>query len=1077
MSKQIQPTVSGQLDALRWRCIGPARGGRSVAVAGDPSDPLVFYFGACAGGVWKTVDGGIYWRCVSDGYFTSAPVGAIAVARSDSNVVYAGTGEAVIRTDVSYGDGVYKSTDAGRTWSHIGLRETHHISKVCVHPTDPDVVYVAALGDAFGPNEERGVFRSKDGGTTWKKVLYRNKDTGTVDLSMDPNNPRILFAAFYQIRRTFWDLTGGGPGGGLFRSFDGGDTWEEISGRSGLPGGVLGKIGVSVSQAASGRVYALFEAEGDRTGLYRTDDHGDNWVQISQNRDLMHRPWYFTHVFADTAHADTVYVTNYQMWKSTDGGSNYTEMTTPHGDNHELCIDPVNPRRMILGNDGGACVSFNGGNTWSSIYNQKTSAFYRMDIDNQHPYRVYATQQDNTCISVPNATEWDVITLADYTYPGTGESGFIAVKPDDPDIVYCGAIGSSPGGAAALQRYDHRTRQIQLVNVWPEESSGIAPKNLKYRFGWTFPIVFSPHDSNILYVGGNRLFRTRDEGMNWTPISPDLSLNDVSRQGYSGGPLNHETVGCEGHAACASVVESRHRRGEIWASTDDGLVHVTRNDGGTWKNVTPKSMPELAYVGCVEISPHDADTVYVSATRYKLADYEPYLFRTKDGGKTWKSIIGNFPKGEITRVIRADPVRPGLLFVGTETGIFFSVDDGARWSRMGGGFPVVPVYDLKLKGSDLVAATHGRSFWVLDDVTPLRELATSQKTTRLVTPRTTVRTKLAWSAGIAFAKTGISYSSSFGVGAGTEMVQKPDGSRVRQYLDVGENPPNGAIIYYWLPKDADGPVSLSISDASGKVIKRFSSDGKDAAASARLGTKAGLNRFVWDMKHPGPTKLDPSLVVEKYKPLTITLPWASESGDSSGPAVVPGSYRVDLGVGGETHAATFAVVKDPRLKTTQKDFDKQFALLRMLYGKLSEGNDAVNRIRLLKRQLGELQKRLGTQYSRLNSQGVKLVGQLEAIEGVLVDIKRETLRDVLRNPSGLNDTLVDLIDVVTIADASPTTQARQVSDEVMAKVDAEVRRLDDLIKGEVGALNGSLRSAGIEPLGTAMGHSQGGDAG
>ena len=486
----------------------------------------------------------------------------------------------------------------------------------------------------------------------------------------------------WEAKRNFWNVSSGGPGSGLFRSTDGGDTWEEISTKPGLPTGMLGKIGVSISPARSGRVWALVEAEGDKTGLYRSDDFGMRWTMVSPNRDLMHRPWYYTHVFADPGHGDTVYVTNLQMWKSTDGGTTFSEVTTRHGDNHDLWIDPKDPTRMIEGNDGGANISFNGGATWSTIYNQKTAQFYRIDVDNQYPYRVYGTQQDNTSISVPSASEWGVITLADCSYPGTGESGFIAVDPRDHNIVYVGAIGSSPGGAGALQRYDHRTRQIQLVNVWPEESTGIAPEDLKYRFAWTFPIVFSPHDPGTLYAGGNCVFRTRDEGMNWERISPDLSLNDRKRQGASGGPITRESAGAEVHATCACVVESPHRRDEIWASTDDGLVHVTRDGGKSWKDVTPKGMPELAYVGCVEVSAHDADTIYVAATRYKLADYRPHLFKTTDGGRSWKSINGNLPKDEISRVVRADAVAKGLLYVGTETGIHFSLDDGATWTRM-----------------------------------------------------------------------------------------------------------------------------------------------------------------------------------------------------------------------------------------------------------------------------------------------------------------------------------------------------------------------------------------------------------
>ncbi|RNJ42616.1 glycosyl hydrolase [Mesorhizobium erdmanii] len=1060
MSTQIRVTDPKSLEALKWRCIGPARGGRVVAVAGDHDNPMVFYFGACAGGVWKTIDGGVYWRCVSDGFFTSASVGALAVARSDSNVIYAGMGETTIRGDVSYGDGVYKSTDAGRSWTHLGLKETRHIGKICIHPYDPDIVYVAALGDAFGPNEERGVFRSKDGGKTWQKVLYRNPDAGAVDISMDPNNPRILFATTWQTRRSFWNLSSGGPGSGMFRSLDGGDTWEELSGRNGLPGGVLGKIGVSVSQAQCGRVYALLEAEGDKIGLYRTDDYGDRWVQISQNRDLMHRPFYYTHVFADPAHADTVYVTNLQMWKSIDGGASFTEVITPHGDNHDLWIDPVNPKRMIEGNDGGACVTFNGGTTWSSIYNQNTAQFYRIDVDDQYPYRVYATQQDNTAISVPSASEWGVITLGDCTYPGTGESGFIAVDPKDPDIVYCGAVGSSPGDCGALQRYDHRTRQIRLVSVWPEKISGMASKNMRYRFGWTFPITFSPHDQKILYIGGNHVFRSRDEGSSWTVISPDLSLNDQARQDHSGGVLTHDDSGAEVHATCASVVESPHRKGDIWASTDDGLVHVTRNDGAQWSNVTPEAMPELGYVGCVEISPHDADTVYVAATRYKLADYHPYLFRTKDGGKSWQSIVGDFPNGEITRVVRADPVRPGLLFAGTETGVFFSLDDGAHWSRMAGGLPVVPVYDLKIKGSDLVAGTHGRSFWILDDVTPLRELAADQKDVKLVSPRPTVRAKLNYCAETGYAKTVINYGPGWGIGAATEVVELEGGRTDRRYLDCGENPPNGAIVYYWLPDDAEGPVKLTFRDAADKPIIAFSSEDKDAPFHSKPGTNAGLHRFVWDLRHPRPAKLERSLVIQKYKPL------APEAEDPSGPAVVPGSYKVELQANGKSQTVGLTIVKDPRIATTEKEFAEQFELSQRLFGKLSALNQAVNRIRLLKRQLADVQKRLDDSDKSLGGRTQSLVGRLEAIEGVLIDIKRETPRDRDdRNPPGLNDKLIDLVNVVAIADAAPTLQARQVSDEIMSKVDGEIKKLDGLVTEEVTALNVALKNAGVELLG------------
>ncbi len=849
--------AAAELDALKWRCIGPPRGGRVVAVAGDPEDRSVFYFGACAGGVWKTIDGGIYWRCVSDGFFGSAAIGALAVSRSDPNVIYAGTGETEIRLDVSYGDGVYKSTDAGRTWSHLGLRESRFVGRIRIHPDDPDLVYVAALGDVFGANEERGVFRSRDGGKTWSKVLYRDADTGAVDLAMDPRNPRILFAAFWQTRRNFWNLSSGGPGSGLFRSTDGGEIWSEISRHPGLPTGPLGKLGVAVSPARSGRVWALVETEAEKTGLYRSDDYGESWALVSSHRDLMHRPWYYTHVFADPCHAETVYVANLALWKSTDGGASFTEIQTPHGDNHDLWIDPADPNRMIEGNDGGACVSCNGGQTWSSIYNQPTAQFYRIDTDNQYPYRVYATQQDNTTISTPSAAVWGAITLGDCTYPGTGESGFVAVHPEDPNIVYCGAIGSSPGGAGALQRYDHRTGQIQLVNVWPEASLGIAPKDMRYRFAWTFPIVFSPHDSGILYAAGNHVFRSRDEGMSWEEISPDLSLNDIARQGPSGGDITHENAGAEVHATCASLAPSPHRRGEIWASTDDGLVHVTRDDGKSWQNVTPPGMPELAYVGCVEISPHDADTIYLAATRYKLADYKPYLFRSTDGGQSFHIDQRRFSgrrdhprrargSGAQRAVVRRH--RDGRLLQPERR---TKLDAHGRGSAGRAG----------LRSEDQGDGPGGGNPrpLVLD---PGRHHAAQRPRRRrprnaasLSPAQRFARSCISGPCG-ASGRAALRTRSLPEWAAGSEPSASRTGPSGREYLDVGENPPNGAIVYYWLDEGVSGPVSLAFHDDAGTAIASFRSDDTGLPAAKRPSVRPGLNRFAWDLKYPGPEPLD-----------------------------------------------------------------------------------------------------------------------------------------------------------------------------------------------------------------------------
>jgi len=584
----------------------------------------------------------------------------------------------------------------------------------------------------------------------------------------------------------------------------------------------------------------------------------------------------------------------------------------------------------------------------------------------------------------------------------------------------------------------------------------VAARDLKYRFAWTFPIVFSPHDSKILYVGGNHVFRTTDQGMSWTAISPDLSLNDRSRQGPSGGEVTGENAGAEIHASCACVVESPHRRGEIWASTDDGLVHVTRDDGAHWHNVTPPGLPELAYVGCVEISAHDADTIYLAATRYKLADYRPYLFRSADGGRNWQSINGDFPVGEITRAVRADPVRRGLLFVGTETGIFFTLDDGLSWSRLPGGLPVVPVYDLKIKGADLVAATHGRSFWVLDDITPLRELADGNTATRLFAPRTTVRTKLHFGA-LGKLGAGVSFAIAPGIGGGVKTVEQPDGTTLREYLDVGENPPNGAIVYYWL--DEHGPVTLTFRDGSGAAIVSFRSDDDNLSAARRPGTRRGLNRFVWDLKYPGPVKLDPALAPARPKPL---MP---EPDPPSGPAVVPGEYQVELAVGPIVQSARFTVVKDPRLATTAEAYRQQFALLTELTQSLSKLTATVNRIRRIKRQLGALTERLGEAYRDLAGKTRDVGERLSAVEGVLVDVKRQSARDTLRQPAGVNDTLLDLINMAAIADAAPTVSVVAVSRELMDRVDAEVGKVDALVADDVARINRLAAEASVDLIG------------
>ena len=691
------------IQALDWRHIGPHRGGRVVAVAGDPVEAQTFYFGACAGGVWKTTDGGTYWENVSDDQINVAAIGAIAVAESDPNVVYIGTGEACIRLDVSHGDGVYRSTDGGTTWQHCGLEDTRHISRVRIDPRDADRVYVAALGHAYGPNDERGIFRSLDGGQSWERVLFVSDRAGAADLALDPTNPRILYATIWEAQRYPWNMRSGGDDSGVYRSLDGGDSWERISGNPGFATEMLGRMGVAVSRSRPARIFAVVEAGEGQGGLYRSDDRSESWTRVSKSRDLIGRAWYYCHVFVDPSDAETVWVLNVGCWRSTDGGRNFDRVATPHGDNHDLWIDPATPRRMIEGNDGGACVSFNGAETWSTIYNQPTAQFYHLDIDSQFPYRVNGTQQDNSVISVPSRSRTAGIPYAENHQVGFAESGYIAVHPDDPDLMFAGATGSAPGGGGPIWSYDHRSRQSRLVTVSPESFLGEAITGLTHRFPWTFPISFSPHDSNVLYTTGECVFRSTDLGTSYEPISPDLTRNDPEKLQAAGGPIQLDTTGAETYCTLSVLVESPHEAGTIWVGSDDGLVHITRDGGAGWTEVTPPGVPEWSYISSIDVSAHDPATAYLAATRYKLDDLAPLVFKTSDYGATWTSIAGDLPAAATTRVLREDPTRAGLLYAGSERDLFVTFDDGASWQSLRRNMPAVPIYDLRVHGDDLVA--------------------------------------------------------------------------------------------------------------------------------------------------------------------------------------------------------------------------------------------------------------------------------------------------------------------------------------------------------------------------------------
>ena len=1156
--------IDSLLDAMRFRCIGPPRGGRVVAVAGDPSEPAVFWFGAVAGGIWKTEDAGVTWTNVSDGYVKTSSVGAIAVSDSEPGVVYAGMGESTIRGDVSHGDGVYRSTDAGRTWSHLGLADTRHISEIRIHPRDPDRVWVAALGHAFGPNCERGVFRTTDGGASWERVLYRDERSGAADLALDTRNPAVLYASLWQVHRNFWELASGGPGSGLWRSTDGGTTWTEITGNLGLPASAtLGKIGVAASPARSGRVWALVES-GAAPGLYRSDDFGDTWTLASDRQDLRYRPWYYMHVFADPRDEDTVYVNNLRMWKSTDAGAHFTRIATPHGDNHDLWIDPRDNRRMIQGNDGGANVSLNGGASWSSVYNQLTAQLYTVDTDGRAPhYIVYGTQQDNSSIGVPSGSNDGAVTWDDCRIAGTGESGYVAVDPKDRDVVYVGAIGSSPGGGGALQRYDHATGQVRLVNVWPEHHGGLGPGELRYRFGWTFPIRFSPHDPNVLYAGGNRVFRSTDEGQSWDAISPDLTRADPDKLGPSGGPVTRDTSGAEHYCTLYAFAESPHEPGVLWAGSDDGLVHLSRDAGKSWRDVTPPDLPAWAFIRTVEPSPHDAATLYLAATRYKLDDNAPYLFRTADYGETWQAITGDggdlgIPNDDFVRVIRADPGCPGVLYAGTETGLHVSLDDGETWRRWRSNFPVTPVYDLKVEGTDLVIATHGRSFWIVDDLTPLRlhaalrasggravsyapetgdrrpprdaghEHSEDDDDGLLCPPRSAWRLLPGVMDFIAGTE-GKDYSIGFGRPA-TFVASRDDSGQVqRRFLDAGESAPVGAIVYYHLPRyvpadrtardqasvrarvaeeryrekfgidpvseatsaaavaDAAGEVSacLAVLDEHGHLVREFrpkpagydklSDEDKALDPGPWIPVRAGVNRFVWDLRHAAARRLRGNRTAEEAE---------------RGPLVLPGTYRVRLRLGFQnpvppprhgppgltdtmrlelverTDSAIFEVVNDPRSPATPDELRDQLGLLLEIRDKLSEVYERVQRIRDasgdIERWCARLSRHGG--HETAVAAGETLREALAAVESVLILPGEHTDTVGLHHRVRLNAALASVISIVESADAHPTAQARALAEEYMARIDEELYRLNTLLNRDLGAFNELVSEAGLPPV-------------
>lgn len=1021
---------------MKYRLIGPFRGGRSLTAAGVPGDPTTYYFGATGGGVWKSTDAAMTWSPVFDNEGTSA-IGSIAVASSNHNVVYVGTGEACIRGNISHGDGVYKTLDGGKTWKNIGLRDSRAVGKVIINPTNPDIAFVAALGHPYGSNSERGIFRTTDGGKTWDKVLYKDENTGGIDVAFDPHNPNILFAALWQARRTSWSMASGGPGSGLYRSNDGGTTWKRLE-EHGLPKGPYGKIGVAVA-ANSDRVYALIEAHNPDGGLYRSDDGGESWQLVNPSHSLWQRPWYYMHVIADPRDENTLYIMNVEAYKSTDGGHLFNKVRVPHGDNHGLWIDPQNTRRMIASNDGGVTVTLDGGKSWTPQDNQPTAQFYHVTTDTASPYRVYGAQQDSGTVAITSRSDDGSISRTDWYDVGGGEAGYIAPYPPDPNIVYAADYQGN------ITRYDRHIGQVKSITEQPELSDAHGAANLEHRFQWTAPVMISPHDPETLYHAGEVLFKTTDGGVRWQAISPDLTRNDKTKQKVSGGDITIDDSGTEYYDTIFALAESPLKKGLLWAGTDDGLLQLTQDEGKTWTNITPKDMPEWSRVSQIDPSPFDAGTAYVAVDRHQFDDLKPYIFKTSDYGKTWTKLGNGIPDSTFVRVVREDPKKKGLLYAGTETGIFVSFNDGAKWQPLKLNLPTTPIHDLVLKDNDLVVATHGRAFWILDDVSPLRQYSEE------------LATKDAF-----LYKPAIAYRMQAGVSAERRPSKR-----------TGQNPPAGAVIYYFLknaPKK-DVEAKLEILDASGKVIRDYSSteyepldeplDPDDKKPEKELKPEAGLNRFIWDLRYE-----DAHRVPGYYL-------WEYGSG-AHGPVAVPGHYQVRLTVGGQSQTTDFDLKLDPRVKVSQADLEAQFNLLIQTRDELNRVYDAVNQIQDVRAQLSGLKRRLPENAGAKNivSAADDLEKKLVAVRDGILNLDISANEDSLAYPPQLDAKLAFLAMDAGSADAAPTEaeqrqfeKLKRESGELLAKWDDLQRR--DLAAFQKMTAEGSLSTVMVLPAGRA----------
>ncbi len=1002
-------------DGLTWRSIGPFRGGRSAAVTGVPGQPNLYYFGATGGGVWRTQDGGQTWVNISDGYFGGS-IGAVAVSEWDPNVIYVGGGEVTVRGNVSYGYGMWKSVDAGKTWTPTGLENSRHIPRLRIHPRNPDLVYAAVMGDLFKSSEERGVYRSKDGGKTWEKILYANADAGAVDLIMDPTNPRILYASTWRIRRTPYSLESGGEGSDLYKSTDGGDTWTKLTGQdNGLPNGTLGIIGVTVSPANPERVWAIVEA--DKGGVYRSEDGGENWQRINESRALRQRAWYYSRIYADSKDQDVVYVMNVNYHKSTDGGRTFKAYNAPHGDHHDLWIAPEDPQRMIIADDGGAQVSFDGGENWSTYYNQPTAQFYRVTTDQSFPYRIYAAQQDNSTIRISHRTSGFSIGERDWEPTAGGESAHIAPDPKDNEVVYGGSYGGF------LTRVDHRNDNTRAINVWPDNPMGYGAEGMKYRFQWNFPILFSPHDDNRLYAASNHLHVSTDGGASWEIISPDLTRNDSAKLVSSGGPITKDNTGVEYYCTIFAVAESPTVEGLIWAGSDDGLIHLTRDGGENWENVTPPSslMPEWTMINSIDVDPFHEGGVYVAATSYKSGDYHPYLYKTEDYGETWKKIVQGIPEDHFTRVLRADPKREGLLYAGTETGMYVSFDDGSNWLPFQLNLPLVPITDLAVKNDNLIAATQGRSLWMIDDLTPLHQLKAELKdqVAYLFQPMPSYRM---------------------------------EGRGGFESRTAGTNHPGGVMIHYYLKEEPakETEIRFTFFEEDGDSIRSFSSTNpKFERYFADL--ESGINRFRWDME---------------YEPATVFPGMILWWGKTDGPIALPGSYRVRMHVGEDSMEQSFEIVKDPRVNASEAELKAQFDLLTSIRDKVSETHQAITDIRDTRKQLNGFTKRAKEDESMtaLVDEAKRIDSVMTEIEKSLYQTKNRSGQDPLNFPIQLNNKLAHLGSLVAVGQYAPTQQATDFYKEVTKRIDEQLEKWYQLTREDIPAFNQGVKSRQIDVI-------------